>query len=64
MFVCFCMQYDGEEALIADLELMLKNARCYNEESSQIYADAEELEKVLRNITKDWALSDAKGSKT
>ncbi len=57
------MQYEGEEGLVSDLELMLKNAKCYNEESSQIYSDAEELEKVVRTATKDWALPDTRTAK-
>lgn len=56
-------KYEGEEGLVSDLELMLKNAKCYNEESSQIFADAEELDKVLKTATKDWALADTRTSK-
>ena len=34
--------------MIADLELMFNNARHYNEENSQVYRDADTLEKALK----------------
>ncbi len=42
-----CPQYVSEAAMVADLELMFNNARHYNEENSQVYKDAQSLEKVL-----------------
>ena len=45
--LCVCVQYQSQEALVADLELMFNNARHYNEESSQVYKDACTLERIL-----------------
>lgn len=38
--------YTTDEELIGDFRLMFKNCQTYNEESSQIYQDANILEKV------------------
>ncbi|XP_036370884.1 protein polybromo-1 isoform X2 [Octopus sinensis] len=42
-------KYISELKLIADFELMFNNARHYNEEDSQVYHDANTLERVLKN---------------
>ena len=47
------IQYSGPQALIADLELMFNNARHYNEESSQVYQDANFLEKLMKDKCKE-----------
>lgn len=41
-------QYPNEQALLSDFELMFNNARHYNEEGSQVYQDANTLDRVLR----------------
>ncbi|XP_074645019.1 protein polybromo-1-like isoform X2 [Tubulanus polymorphus] len=41
-------KYHSEQELISDFEVMFNNARHYNEEDSQVYRDAETLEKVLK----------------
>ena len=41
-------QYTTEAGLVTDLELMFNNARHFNEDGSQVYKDAELLERVLR----------------
>ncbi|XP_035825265.1 protein polybromo-1 isoform X1 [Aplysia californica] len=41
-------KYPSEQALLADFELMFNNARHYNEEGSQLYQDANTLDRVLR----------------
>jgi len=35
--------------LVDDIELMFKNARNYNEENSQVYKDADTLERLLHS---------------
>lgn len=40
-------QYATEDAFIADLKQMFENCKQYNEEGSQIYRDAEQLEALL-----------------
>lgn len=40
-------QYSSEDELISDFKLMFSNCRQYNEEHSNIYEDANILEKVL-----------------
>ena len=40
-------QYTSQQSLVSDFELMFKNARHYNEEKSQVYKDAETLERIL-----------------
>ncbi|CAE1320778.1 PBRM1 [Acanthosepion pharaonis] len=44
-----CEKYVSELKLISDFELMFSNARHYNEEDSQVYLDADTLERVLKN---------------
>jgi len=41
-------QYENENDLIVDLRLMFNNARTFNEDSSQIYKDANTLEKAMK----------------
>ncbi|XP_022702006.1 protein polybromo-1-like isoform X2 [Varroa jacobsoni] len=47
------LRYATPEACVADLRLMFENCRTYNEENSQIYQDANTLEKVLQQKLKD-----------
>ncbi|XP_070707764.1 polybromo 1, like isoform X2 [Pempheris klunzingeri] len=42
-------RYSTEEALMDDMKLMFRNARHYNEEGSQVYNDADILEKILKD---------------
>ncbi|KAI1892708.1 hypothetical protein AGOR_G00136330 [Albula goreensis] len=46
-------KYLSEEALLEDLKLMFRNARHYNEEGSQVYNDANILEKIMRDKRKE-----------
>ncbi|CAJ1050640.1 polybromo 1%2C like isoform X2 [Xyrichtys novacula] len=46
-------RYTTEEALMEDMKLMFRNARHYNEEGSQVYNDADILEKVLKDKRKE-----------
>ncbi|BFZ08168.1 hypothetical protein BsWGS_11204 [Bradybaena similaris] len=41
-------KYSSEQALLSDFELMFNNARHYNEEGSQVYQDADTLDRALR----------------
>uniref|UniRef100_A0A8C1ABE8 Protein polybromo-1 n=1 Tax=Cyprinus carpio carpio TaxID=630221 RepID=A0A8C1ABE8_CYPCA len=41
-------RYTSEDAMMEDMRLMFRNARHYNEEGSQVYNDANILEKVLK----------------
>ncbi|XP_063071885.1 protein polybromo-1 isoform X2 [Engraulis encrasicolus] len=41
-------KYMSEETMAEDMRLMFRNARHYNEEGSQVYNDANILEKILR----------------
>ncbi|GFO15453.1 polybromo 1 [Plakobranchus ocellatus] len=41
-------KYPNEQALLSDFELMFNNARHYNEEGSQVFQDANCLDKVLK----------------
>jgi len=43
------VQYLSQQALVDDIELMFKNARHYNEENSQVYKDADTLERLLHS---------------
>jgi len=42
-------KYPTEHALLSDFELMFNNARHYNEEGSQVYQDANTLDKALHS---------------
>ncbi|XP_072928806.1 protein polybromo-1 isoform X4 [Hemitrygon akajei] len=46
-------KYTSEEAFVDDLKLMFRNARHYNEEGSQVYNDANILEKILKDKRKE-----------
>uniref|UniRef100_H3DB75 Protein polybromo-1 n=1 Tax=Tetraodon nigroviridis TaxID=99883 RepID=H3DB75_TETNG len=46
-------RYNTEEALMDDMKLMFRNARHYNEEGSQVYNDADILEKILKDKRKE-----------
>ncbi|XP_061114173.1 polybromo 1, like isoform X5 [Conger conger] len=46
-------KYLTEEALLDDLKLMFRNARHYNEEGSQVYNDANVLEKLVKDKRKE-----------
>ncbi|XP_034725667.1 polybromo 1, like isoform X1 [Etheostoma cragini] len=46
-------RYATEEALMEDMRLMFRNARHYNEEGSQVYNDADILEKILKDKRKE-----------
>ncbi|XP_051528999.1 protein polybromo-1-like isoform X4 [Myxocyprinus asiaticus] len=41
-------RYPSEDSMMEDMKLMFRNARHYNEEGSQVYNDANILEKILR----------------
>ncbi|XP_072522268.1 protein polybromo-1 isoform X2 [Salminus brasiliensis] len=41
-------RYHNEDAMVEDMKLMFRNARHYNEEGSQVYNDANTLEKILK----------------
>uniref|UniRef100_A0A8C7XI45 Protein polybromo-1 n=1 Tax=Oryzias sinensis TaxID=183150 RepID=A0A8C7XI45_9TELE len=46
-------RYVTEDAMMEDMRLMFRNARHYNEEGSQVYNDADILEKILNNKRKE-----------
>ncbi|KAM3877589.1 polybromo 1, like isoform 3-T3 [Diretmus argenteus] len=46
-------RYTTEEAMMNDMKLMFRNARHYNEEGSQVYNDADVLEKVVKDKRKE-----------
>uniref|UniRef100_A0A671PED5 Protein polybromo-1 n=1 Tax=Sinocyclocheilus anshuiensis TaxID=1608454 RepID=A0A671PED5_9TELE len=46
-------RYNNEEALMDDIKLMFRNARHYNEEGSQVYNDANILEKIVKDKQKE-----------
>ncbi|KAK3800671.1 hypothetical protein RRG08_003077 [Elysia crispata] len=50
-------KYPSEQALLSDLELMFNNARHYNEEGSQVFQDANTLDKALKAKWKQMSLS-------
>jgi protein polybromo-1 len=50
-------QYKTEDDLITDMKLMFNNCRQYNEEGSDIYHDANTLERILISKAKDMGLS-------
>ncbi|XP_027032136.2 protein polybromo-1 isoform X2 [Tachysurus fulvidraco] len=42
------LRYANEDAMLEDMKLMFRNARHYNEEGSQVYNDANTLEKIIK----------------
>ncbi|XP_075431138.1 protein polybromo-1 isoform X17 [Ascaphus truei] len=46
-------KYSAEDAMVADMRLMFRNAWHYNEEGSQVYNDAHVLEKILKEKRKE-----------
>eukprot|EP00095_Tigriopus_kingsejongensis_P009080 maker-scaffold742_size103727-snap-gene-0.20 protein:Tk09080 transcript:maker-scaffold742_size103727-snap-gene-0.20-mRNA-1 annotation:"protein polybromo-1 isoform x2" len=56
-------QYKSEDDMITDMKLMFTNCRRYNEEGSDIYEDANVLEKVLVSKARDMGLTTSKGRK-
>ncbi|XP_041743790.2 polybromo 1, like isoform X5 [Coregonus clupeaformis] len=50
-------RYATEEALMDDMRLMFRNARHYNEEGSQVYNDANILEKIVKDKRKELGAS-------
>ncbi|XP_068568266.1 polybromo 1, like isoform X1 [Cebidichthys violaceus] len=46
-------RYVTEDAYMDDMKLMFRNARHYNEEGSQVYNDADILEKILKDKRKE-----------
>uniref|UniRef100_UPI0037E9B83E polybromo 1, like isoform X3 n=1 Tax=Semicossyphus pulcher TaxID=241346 RepID=UPI0037E9B83E len=46
-------RYTTEDALMDEMKLMFRNARHYNEEGSQVYNDADILEKILKDKRKE-----------
>ena len=45
--------------MVSDMELMFNNARHYNEENSQVYKDANTLERILKTKMKSLAPLDS-----
>ncbi|XP_078804069.1 protein polybromo-1 isoform X3 [Oryzias latipes] len=46
-------KYLTEDSMVADMKLMFRNARHYNEEGSQVYNDADILEKIMEDRRRD-----------
>ncbi|XP_054877286.1 protein polybromo-1 isoform X2 [Poeciliopsis prolifica] len=46
-------KYMTEDAMVEDMKLMFRNARHYNEEGSQVYNDADVLEKIMEDRRRD-----------
>ncbi|XP_014864474.1 PREDICTED: protein polybromo-1-like isoform X4 [Poecilia mexicana] len=46
-------KYMTEDAMVEDMKLMFRNARHYNEEGSQVYNDADILEKIMEDRRRD-----------
>uniref|UniRef100_A0A7N6AKL2 Protein polybromo-1 n=1 Tax=Anabas testudineus TaxID=64144 RepID=A0A7N6AKL2_ANATE len=46
-------KYMTEDSMVEDMKLMFRNARHYNEEGSQVYNDADVLEKIMKDKRKD-----------
>ncbi|XP_035008805.1 protein polybromo-1-like isoform X1 [Hippoglossus stenolepis] len=46
-------KYMTEDSMLEDMKLMFRNARHYNEEGSQVYNDADILEKIMKDRRKD-----------
>uniref|UniRef100_A0A4W5KPP7 Protein polybromo-1 n=1 Tax=Hucho hucho TaxID=62062 RepID=A0A4W5KPP7_9TELE len=55
-------RYATEEALMDDMRLMFRNARHYNEEGSQVYDDADILEKIVKDKRKELGSSPEEGT--
>nr|XP_029537665.1 protein polybromo-1-like isoform X2 [Oncorhynchus nerka] len=55
-------RYATEEALMDDMRLMFRNARHYNEEGSQVYDDADILEKIVKDKRKELGASPEGGT--
>uniref|UniRef100_A0A3Q3GZM9 Protein polybromo-1 n=1 Tax=Kryptolebias marmoratus TaxID=37003 RepID=A0A3Q3GZM9_KRYMA len=46
-------KYMTEDSMVEDMKLMFRNARHYNEEGSQVYNDADILEKIMEDKRRD-----------
>uniref|UniRef100_A0A7N8XXS8 Protein polybromo-1 n=1 Tax=Mastacembelus armatus TaxID=205130 RepID=A0A7N8XXS8_9TELE len=46
-------KYMTEDSMVEDMKLMFRNARHYNEEGSQVYNDADILEKIMNDRRRD-----------
>ncbi|XP_057702350.1 protein polybromo-1-like isoform X1 [Corythoichthys intestinalis] len=46
-------KYISEDAMVEDMKLMFRNARHYNEEGSQVFNDADVLEKIMMDRRRD-----------
>uniref|UniRef100_A0AAQ4NYX8 Protein polybromo-1 n=1 Tax=Gasterosteus aculeatus aculeatus TaxID=481459 RepID=A0AAQ4NYX8_GASAC len=46
-------KYMTEDTMVEDMKLMFRNARHYNEEGSQVYNDADVLEKIMKDRRRD-----------
>ncbi|XP_061543026.1 protein polybromo-1 isoform X2 [Phycodurus eques] len=46
-------KYLSQDAMVEDMKLMFRNARHYNEEGSQVFNDADVLEKIMTDRRKD-----------
>ncbi|XP_056294484.1 protein polybromo-1-like isoform X4 [Pseudoliparis swirei] len=46
-------KYMTEDAMVEEMKLMFRNARHYNEEGSQVYNDADILEKIMKDRRRD-----------
>ncbi|KAM9410171.1 protein polybromo-1-like isoform 4-T4 [Pholidichthys leucotaenia] len=46
-------KYMTEDSVVEDMKLMFRNARHYNEEGSQVYNDANILEKIMKDKLRD-----------
>uniref|UniRef100_A0A8C2XC10 Protein polybromo-1 n=1 Tax=Cyclopterus lumpus TaxID=8103 RepID=A0A8C2XC10_CYCLU len=46
-------KYMTEDAMVEEIKLMFRNARHYNEEGSQVYNDADILEKIMKDRRRD-----------
>ncbi|XP_077556575.1 protein polybromo isoform X3 [Haemaphysalis longicornis] len=58
-------RYNSEEAMVSDVKLMFSNCRLYNEEGSQIYRDADTLERALHEKIRELGpLNDARSPRT
>lgn len=53
-------KYSALSDAVSDYRLMFSNCRLYNEEGSQIYEDAEKLEKTLNEKLKELTKNDRK----